>query len=35
VRDKSGYKLLRAMPSLLEKFEGGGNVMSRKRPLDG
>jgi hypothetical protein len=34
-RDKRGYKLLRAMPSLLEKFEGGGNVMSRKRPLDG
>jgi hypothetical protein len=35
VRDKHGYQLLRAMPSLLEKFEGGGNVMSRKRPLDG
>jgi hypothetical protein len=34
VRDKRGYQLLRAMPSLLEKFEGGGNVMSRKRPLD-
>jgi hypothetical protein len=34
VRDKHGYQLLRAMPSLLEKFEEGGNVMSRKRQLD-
>lgn len=33
-RDMHGYQLLRAMPSLLEQFEGCGNMMSRKRPLD-
>jgi hypothetical protein len=34
VRGRRGYQLLRAMPSLLEKFNEGGNVISRKRQLD-
>jgi hypothetical protein len=33
-RDMHRYQLLRAKPSLLKQFEGGWNVMSRKRQLN-